>query len=318
MGTVAMRKIAILASDNMMPNTEDQRGDSFERDEQMGKLVPAFKALGMKAELVPWKQAARVAKDYDAMLPLLVWDYFEGNEAAFISEMAKVDAQTLLLNRFKTLRWNSDKSYLDALEDLGAPVIQTVILERVTQSGIMKAFETLGADKIVIKPQVGGGAWRQALYTKGDPFPDKDTLPPQGALIQAFLPSVETEGEYSFLFFGGQFSHAVIKRPKDGDYRVQSLYGGREDSYVPTSRERATARSVMDALSFTPLYARVDLIRGLKGTLQLIELEMLEPYLYLSHAEGEGGENKGAQKLAQALSKQLDAWQKSDNANITA
>ena len=305
-----MRKVAILASENMMPNTDGQRDDAFERDEQMGKIVPAFKALGMDAVLVPWKQAASVAKDYDAMLPLLVWDYFEGNEAAFVSEMAKVDAQTLLLNSFKTLRWNSDKAYLDELEDLGAPVIQTVILERVTQSGVMKAFETLGADKIVIKPQVGGGAWRQALYTKGDPFPTKEELPPQGALVQAFLPSVETEGEYSFLFFGGPFSHAVVKRPKDGDYRVQSLYGGSEETYVPTSRERATARSVLDALTFTPLYARVDLIRGLAGTLRLIELEMLEPYLYLTHAEGEGGENKGAQKLAQALVKQLDARDK--------
>lgn len=308
-----MRKVAILASENMMPNTDDQRDDAFERDEQMGKIIPAFKAEGMEAELVPWKQSALVAKDYDAMLPLLVWDYFEGNEAAFISEMAKVDAQTLLLNRFKTLRWNSDKAYLDALEDLGAPVIQTVILERVTQAGIAKAFDTLGADKIVIKPQVGGGAWRQALYKKGDPFPNKEDLPPQGALVQAFLPSVATEGEYSFLFFGGQFSHAVLKRPKNGDYRVQSLYGGSEESYVPTPRERATARSVMDALTFTPLYARVDLIRGLAGTLQLIELEMLEPYLYMAHAEGEGGENKGAQKLAQALKKHLDAREKSES-----
>jgi len=301
-----MKKIAILASENMMPNTDGQREDSFERDEQMGKLVPAFAELGMALDLVPWKEAASVASTYDAMLPLFVWDYFEGNETAFIAEMAKVDTQTLLLNSFKTLRWNSDKSYLDELEDHGAPVIQTVILERVTQSGITKAFETLGADKIVIKPQVGGGAWRQVLYTKGDPFPSKDDLPPQGALVQAFLPSVETEGEYSFLFFGGQFSHAVVKRPKDGDYRVQSLYGGSEETYTPTSRERATARSVMDALTFTPLYARVDLIRGLAGTLQLIELEMLEPYLYLTHAEGEAGENKGAQKLAQALAKQLD------------
>lgn len=302
-----MRKVAVLASDNMMPNSEKEREDAFERDEQMGKLVPAFAVHGMILDLVRWRDAASVAKNYDAMLPLLVWDYFEGNQEKFISEMAKVDSQTHLFNSFNTLRWNSDKIYLDALKGLGAPVIQTVTLERVTQSGIAKAFETLGAETIVIKPQVGGGAWRQVLYTKGDSFPEKSLLPPQGALVQAFLPSVATEGEYSFLFFGGQFSHCLVKRPKAGDYRVQSLYGGQEEAYTPTSRERATARSVLEALSFTPLYARIDLIRGLSGALQLIELEMLEPYLYLPFAEGEGAENKGALKLAQALSKQLTA-----------
>ncbi len=301
-----MRKVAILASDNMMPNSVGERADSFERDEEMGKLVPAFAKAGMELDLIPWRGASERAEAYEAMLPLLVWDYFEGNEQAFISEMAKVDAKTHLSNRFKTLRWNSDKTYLDELKALGAPVIQTVSLERVTQAGLTKAFETLETNRIVIKPQIGGGAWRQVLYTQGDPFPDKEALPPQGALVQAFLPNVETEGEYSFLFFGGKFSHALVKRPKKGDYRVQSLYGGREETYIPSSRERATARAVMEALTFTPLYARVDLIRGLSGSLQLIELEMLEPYLYLSHAEGEGGDNQGAQKLAQALLKELE------------
>jgi len=124
-------------------------------------------------------------------------------------------------------------------------------------------------------------------------------------MIQAFLPSVVEEGEYSFLYFGGQFSHGLIKRPKKGDYRIQSLYGGTEETYEPSSQERASACAVLNALSFTPLYARVDLLRGRDGKLKLIELEMIEPYLYLAHAKGEGGENKGAQKLAEALVKKL-------------
>ena len=143
------------------------------------------------------------------------------------------------------------------------------------------------------------------LYKQGDPFPSRDELPPEGAMIQAFLPSVIEEGEYSFLYFGGSFSHALIKRPKKGDYRIQSLYGGTEETYTPSKQECVSARSVLNALTFTPLYARVDLLRGRDGKLKLIELEMLEPYLYLAHAEGEGGENKGAQKLATALEKRL-------------
>ena len=300
-----MKKIAILASDNMMPGHANEREDSFERDEEMGKLVPAFAAQGMELDLIRWRDAAEKADDYDAMLPLLVWDYFEGNEAAFTAEMSKAETKTKLFNNFKTLRWNANKSYLDELENHGAPVISTITVKRVTETGVSRAFEELKTETLVIKPQVGGGAWRQVLYKKGDPFPNKDDLPPEGAMIQAFLPSVVKEGEYSFLYFGGKFSHGLIKRPKSGDYRIQSLYGGTEETYEPSSQERASAREVLDALDFTPLYARVDLLRGRDGKLKLIELEMIEPYLYLAHAEGEGADNKGAQKLAKALAKKL-------------
>jgi len=285
-----MKKIAILASDNMIPNAPDERIDFFERDEQMGKIIPAFAAHDMKAELIRWRAAAEKADEYAAVLPLFVWDYFESNQAAFI---------------FKTLSWNSNKAYLDELENEGAPVISTITVDRVTETGVARAFKELETDIVVIKPQIGGGAWRQVLYKKGDPFPSGDELPPEEAMIQAFLPSVVEEGEYSFLYFGGQFSHGLIKRPKKDDYRIQSYYGGTEETYTPSSQERASARAVLNALTFTPLYARVDLLRGRDGKLKLIELEMLEPYLYLAHAEGEGGDNKGAQKLAEALVKRL-------------
>lgn len=300
-----MTKIAILASNNMMPGHPDERGDSFEREEQMGKIIPAFAKLDMSATLIPWREASTVAGEYDAMLPLFVWDYFEGNEKVFLSEMAKAEQQTKVFNSFAQLKWNSNKSYLDELETAGAPVIETIVVDRITQSGVARAFDALQTDKVVIKPQVGGGAWRQVLHSKGDPFPQRSELPPAGAMIQAFLPSVLSEGEYSFLYFGGQFSHGVNKRPKDGDYRIQSLYGGSEAPYTPTKEERANAQAVLDALDFLPLYARVDLLRGRDGQLKLIELEMIEPYLYLAHSAGEAGDNKGAQKLARALKKRL-------------
>jgi len=273
-----MKKVAILAADYMLAGQAGKQGDSVERDEQMGKIIPAFKAQGMNAELVRWRSAAKLASEFDAMLPLFV-----------------------LFNSFSVLQWNSEKTYLDRLAKEGAPVIETIILERVTQTGVSKAFKTLQTDKLVIKPLIGGGAWRQVLYTKGDSFPSKKELPPEGAMVQAFLPSVTKEGEYSFLYFGGQFSHGLIKRPKAGDYRIQSIYGGTEEKYSPNAAEKDTARRVLDTLNFTPLYARVDLLRGLDGRLKLIELEMIEPYLYLLCADGDGADNKGAQKLAAAL-----------------
>ncbi|WP_418152409.1 RimK family alpha-L-glutamate ligase [Litorimonas sp. RW-G-Af-16] len=301
-----MKKVALLISDNLLPDGPETRDDRFEYVEEVGTLTPALAAEGIELVSIRWRDAAAKAAEFDAMLPLMVWDYFEGNEAAFLSEMAKAEQTTKLFNNFKVLKWNANKSYLDELEASGAPVIHTVTVDRVTEANVTKAFDKLGTDMLVIKPQVGGGAWRQVLYKKGDPFPSKDQLPPDAALIQDFLPSVQTEGEFSFLYFGGAFSHAVLKQAKPGDYRIQSLYGGTETPYTPTSDERESARSVLDSLDFTPLYARVDLLRGRDGRLRLIELEMLEPYLYLPHAKvGNDGLNKGAVMFAKALAKRL-------------
>ena len=99
-------------------------------------------------------------------------------------------------------------------------------------------------------------------------------------MIQPFLPAVAEEGEYAFLFFGGEFSHCARKIPAKGDYRVQSEYGGHEEVHVPSGAELALARSVLDFVDGDPLYARVDMLRGLDGQLALIEIELIEPYLY--------------------------------------
>ena len=124
-------------------------------------------------------------------------------------------------------------------------------------------------------------------------------------MIQPFMEAVETEGEVSMLWFGGELSHALRKLPKAGDYRIQSLYGGREVSYETGTELRELATRVLGALPELPLYARVDCLRGNDGEWKLIELELVEPYLYLGLSEGEGADNKSANlfadKLVQAL-----------------
>ena len=304
-----MMKIALLISDNFLPDTENGRPDIFELVEEVEKLTPALAAHGMALTQVRWREIDVRAAEFDAILPLFVWDYFEGNEAAFLTAIAKAEQTTPVFNDFDMLKWNADKSYLDDLQQRGAAVIRTLSVEHVTPTNVERAFEELEAETLVIKPRVGGGAWRQVLHKKGAPFPDEDSLPPEGALIQAFLPSVLEEGEYSFLYFGGRFSHAVRKTPKAGDYRIQSIYGGAEETYTPTQAERGHARAILDVLDETPLYARVDLLRGLDGNLKLIELECIEPYLYLPHAKGEGGANEGAQNFAKALKAKMEKRQ---------
>jgi glutathione synthase/RimK-type ligase-like ATP-grasp enzyme len=299
-------RIALLVSSNLLPGAGETRVDVFEFDEELATLTPAFAAEGLTLEPRLWDDALDYAADYDALLPLMVWDYFEGNEARFLETMEAAAKITPVFNTPEILRWNADKSYLSGLSDKGAPVIPTRTVHSVSEADATAAFDAFGTDKIVIKPIVGGGAWRQVLHTKGEAWPKADQLPPEGALIQPFLSSVVEEGEFSLLYFEGQFSHALRKIAKDGDYRIQSSYGGREEAYVPSAAERATAQAVLASLEATPLYARVDLLRGLDGQLALIELELIEPYLYLPMAdEGANGLNSGAVRLAKALKARL-------------
>jgi len=134
---------------------------------------------------------------------------------------------------------------------------------------------------VVVKRRVGAGAVGQNSFTRGDSA-IADWRMDQPAMIQPFLPAIQSEGELSFIFVDGQLSHALVKQPKAGDYRIQSLYGGRETALEPTPADRAAANSVLAMLPFAqpPLYARIDMVRLADGHLAVIEAELIEPYLF--------------------------------------
>ena len=284
----------------MMPGAADERSDSFERDEQMGKLVPALAALGVGCELVRWRDCDAGAEDFAAMMPLLCWDYWDQRES-FLATLDRAGRKTRVLNSPATLRANTDKAYLAELAARGAPVIPEISVEFATDAVIQEAFDRLGSDTLVVKPRIGGGAWRQVKVERGRPLPPGSERPPGPALIQPFLHAIVKEGEVSLLHFDGRFSHGLRKLAKPGDYRIQSTFGGREEPFVPDAGLRGLARDILGLMDEVPLYARVDLLRGNDGAWKLIEIEMVEPYLYLGLSAGEGADNLGAQAFASAL-----------------
>ena len=107
-------------------------------------------------------------------------------------------------------------------------------------------------------------------------------------MVQPFLRSVIEEGEYSVMLFGGTFSHCIVKRPKTGDYRVQPHLGGREEKCDPPEGAIDLAKTALAAAPTEAAYARVDMVRGNDGALNVIELELIEPALWLQHAPDRG------------------------------
>lgn len=270
-----MMKIAYLASKVTLPGSPLRRGDAFEHDFMMDALRPTFADLGMEIEDVDWADENLDWASFDAALIGTTWDYWD-QPAHFLATLEKIESQTRLFNTSATVRWNSDKRYLKELAAKGARTIPTLWIDKVGAAEFAAAFKTLGSDDLVFKRQIGAGADGQFRLSPGDSLPDM----PHPMMVQPFLSKIQEEGEYSFIFIDGTFSHALLKQAKSGDYRIQSSYGGWETKVSPNAQDLDQAQAILQLMEDTPFYARVDMIRGEDENLLLMELELIEPYLY--------------------------------------
>ncbi len=270
-----MRQIAYLSSKKTLPGSPMRRSDAFEHDRMMAALRPPFDALDMSVHDVDWADPSQDWASYDAAIIGTTWDYWDYAEQ-FLETLTRIEQETRLFNSAAQVRWNSHKGYLKDLEQKGARLIPTLWIDRMDDAQYADAFEQLGSEDLVFKRQVGAGADGQYRLSPTDPRPDM----PHPMMVQPFLSMIQEEGEYSFIFIDGDFSHALLKQAKAGDYRIQSTYGGRETAILPGTDDLAEAARVLETLDEKPLYARVDMLRGEDGRLLLMELELIEPYLY--------------------------------------
>ena len=270
-----MTKIAYLASKVTLPGSPTRRSDAFEHDYMMDALRAPFAEKGLDIIDVDWADPTQNWADYGAAIIGTTWDYWDHADQ-FLATLDTIEAQTQLHNPAALVRWNAHKRYLEDLQQKGARLIPTLWIDRVDQAAFDAAFAELGSDDLVFKRQVGAGAAGQYRLKPGDALPDM----PHPMMVQPFLDRIQTEGEYSFIFIGGQFCHALLKQAKAGDYRIQSSYGGFETPVSPAPEDLADAQAVLNTLDEMPLYARVDMLRDADGRLLLMELELIEPYLY--------------------------------------
>ncbi|MCA8968837.1 MAG: hypothetical protein KDC95_03610 [Planctomycetes bacterium] len=273
-----MQRVAFLSASCMVLQDASKREDAWEHDLEFEPLQRACAERGIELVTRIWDDPELVIDDFDAFVVGTTWDYQERVDE-FLAMLGRVAERKPLFNPLEVVRWNLDKRYLRELDARGVRVVPTLWAEDAGDATILDAFDHFGTERLVVKPVVGAGAWRQVLVSRDAPLPPREQRPPAQAMVQPFLESVTTEGEYSFLFFDGEFSHCALKRPAAGDYRVQSLYGGREVMHEPSEHEIAACKLVLAAARERLLYARVDMVRY-ADELALIELEVVEPYLY--------------------------------------
>ncbi|WP_246218778.1 ATP-grasp domain-containing protein [Parasphingorhabdus halotolerans] len=228
---------------------------------------------------------------FDLVLPLLVWGYQRDCPRWFALLNQLEQQQIKIANPVSVLRWNSDKSYLLALEQADVLVVPTMISAALTVKDLEQAEQKFGTDALVIKPPISGGADGTYRLKTGESLPED--MAGKTMLIQPFQPAIAQEGEYSLFYFDGHFSHAILKRPAKGDFRVQEFLGGSEariDCPVGVQELAVQARRAAEQMLGveTLLYARVDMLRDPDGHFRLMELELIEPSLFFEHA-ADGG-----------------------------
>ena len=276
-----MQKCAILTMDNL---------DDFEVYDNF--LEAPLKKLGWQMSMVSWRDESVNWNDYDAVIIRSPWDY-QDEPAAFMTVLEKIDASTAHLeNSLDIVRWNIDKKYLKSLENNGVTIVPTLWCDVFSEQELSAYFEYFGSDQIVLKPRISANADNTFWLTKGNFMNHVDALTlaftTRPFMVQPFMESIITEGEFSLFYFDGQYSHTILKTPKKDDFRVQEEHGGRLQSVIPEEKLVEQAAKALAAIDEMPLYARVDFVRH-GDEFALMEAELIEPSLYFNMDDQSAG-----------------------------
>ena len=246
-------------------------------------------SLGWSVVEVPWSKPVQDWSRFDAVVIRSPWDY-QSNPETFLATLDEIEAAGVpLFNSSQICRWNIDKSYLRELADKGVPTIPTVWLDTLDHASLASLFDQPGfTDSLVIKPTIGAGA--ENLFVLGPTRCARWDVAQQvfhdrPLMVQPFLPSIVSDGEISLFYFADRFSHAVLKTPAAGDFRVQEEHGGEIRSVIPSPEILAVGAKTLQAVDQTLLYARVDVVELPDGSPAVIELELIEPSLYFPYDE---------------------------------
>jgi glutathione synthase/RimK-type ligase-like ATP-grasp enzyme len=259
---------------------------------------------GIRAEAVAWDDPAAAWDAYDALVVRSTWNYHLAPDA-FRSWIGRVESLGLpVWNPPPVLRWNSAKTYLRELESRGVETVPTCWVAGEVVPTLAEVLAGASWSEAVVKPAISASAYETWRVEAGRLTAEDEARfrllasRPGGAMVQRFVPELARDGEWSVMFLDGEYSHAVLKRPRAGDFRVQREHGGSAEGSAPPAHILATAAAITQRIPGPWLYARVDGVE-IDGQFVLVELELLEPSLFL------GAESSAAERFAEAICRVL-------------
>ena len=211
------------------------------------------------------------------------WDYFERFDEFFIW-LENTKNKTTFINSEEVINWNIDKHYLQDLAKNNINIAPTLFIEKGDNITLKQLFEKTNWKEVILKPAISGAA-RHTYRVNHNNYMEHENIfqeltKVECMLFQSFLKNITLLGEISLIMIGGEYTHAVKKTAKKGDFRVQDDHGGSVQKYQPTKEEIIFAKNCLKASPFSPLYSRVDIVYDNYNILSLSELELIEPELW--------------------------------------
>lgn len=255
-----------------------------EPDPDAALLLDAVRARGVDAEWVAWDDPSADWASWHRLVVRSTWNYLHHHDA-FLAWIDRASAATRLDNPGAILKWNAHKQYLLELKARGLPVVPTELVRRGGSLDLASLIERRGWTRAVVKPAVSAGSFGTERFDassveRAQAAVDR-MLPERDLMVQPYVASVEDYGERSLIFIDGELTHAIRKSPR--------FSGDRESVTGPlpvAADEREVAGRVISAIGPSLLYARVDLARDEAGAPMLMELELIEPSLFLRQSPG--------------------------------
>lgn len=250
------------------------------------KLLAEFRKRQISVEPVIWSRPHNW-KMYDAIVVRTPWDYARRWDE-FKQVAQEISEATMMIHSWELIQWNADKTYLQKIGNDQIKKIPTIHYTDFSEKNFNASFQELDSQQVVFKPHVGASGVDTFCVDESE-FAKVSNLLGREVLAQPLMRSIVSKGEYSFIYFDHQFSHAILKTPKNGEFRVQETHGGSVKSYLPTESEIQAGEQFLDQLDFQFPYARVDIAIESSG-MYLMELEVIEPELFFRYSSN--GEEK--------------------------
>ena len=265
-------------------------------------LKSAFETQGLKVDITYWDNPTYEWQETKSVLFRTIWDYFERFDE-FWDWLEQVKTKTRLINSYELIKWNIDKHYLRDLKNNDIQVVPTYFADKGNNISLQEIANLNDWKHIVIKPAISASAFNTYKITN-DEIEQKEQLfhellQTHDMLVQPFFPTISELGEASLMVFGGKFTHAILKKAKAGDFRVQDDFGGTVHDYNPTQEEIKFAEKVFQSCTSLPIYGRVDIVWDSNKHIYLSELEIIEPELWIRNMP------ESANKIAEAVNKIL-------------
>jgi hypothetical protein len=250
-----------------------------EEDPDEGPLLTALRRAGATCDLLPWDDPAQSPAAFDLVVVRSTWNYPRDPDR-FRAWIDLAASATRVLNPPAILRWNLHKRYLLELESVGVPIVPTLFVDRSARVDLGAALRARGWEDIVVKPAVSAASYLTRRFDRGALDDAEEFLAgliaERDAMVQPYLPSVETHPERSVMWIDGLVTHAVEKMP-----RLAGAHEAVSEARTVRPDERALLARALSGRAAGLLYARADFLRDLEGRCVLSELELLEPSLFL-------------------------------------